>query len=159
MTIVDVVERVNIHEREAFEKAIAKLPAGDRPLVPHNLYLASWWVRTNYTVPETSTFRVRILLPNGDDYAESAPTFAIPLENHTGFRARMQIPGIPWAGIGLYWFLVEEQVAEENWTAVTRIPLEVIFVGSPPEPAIASQSVPARTKGKTKKKMVRKKRT
>jgi hypothetical protein len=154
VSLIEVVERVIINERGEFEEAIANAPSDARPLLPHLMYLMSWWVRTNRAVPETGAFRIRTLLPSGE-YSDIVAAFVISLENNTGFRARLRIPGIPWAGIGLYWFVIEEQLGEEEWRISARIPLEVVFKDDIQQTVGAPQAKdhPVRKAKKGKRKM------
>lgn len=121
ISIIDVIEKITI-----FQKAGGDLAdrTRDRIYLGHELgYLVSWWVRSNYSTPEVLIVRPRIVLPTGDDAI--LDPYPIDLSNTTGSKGIYKIPFVLWAGVGLYWLLVEELASEGQWRTAARLPLEI----------------------------------
>jgi len=91
--------------------------------ISSSMELVSYWVRSDFDEPESSTMRARLILPNG----ESRPTdpVSIGLNEHKSSRNRLQLAGISFGGFGVYWFAIEEEVGDE-WVERSRVPLEVL---------------------------------
>lgn len=91
--------------------------------ISSSMELVSFWVRSDFDKPESTTMRARLVLPNG----ESRPTDPISIEliEHKSSRSRLQLPGISFGGYGAYWFAIEEEMGDE-WVERGRVPLHVL---------------------------------
>jgi hypothetical protein len=100
-----------------------------RILVPANLNLVSWWIRSNYTKPEISHFRFAFINPDGVRLHEQV--FMIDLRQVVGQRMTIQIAELPLSMLGQHWYWIEREEeptrkgGKGKWRTVTRIPLEL----------------------------------
>lgn len=119
----DLVQAITVSEEDATQDPDIGY------IIEFPMQLFSWWVRSEWSVPESTTARLRILLPTGEHFPIRTLTgeesFFVPLMQSTGVRPKIQLPGVPWAGLGVYWFLLEEQVDEKEWRTAARIPVEL----------------------------------
>lgn len=123
----DLVERITIFEKGERDDTAGQLMPS---FIDMHMDLLGWWVRSDWSVPESVTFRVRLRLPSGEYTGVKAAStgedvFVISLRESTGIRTKIHVPGIPWAGLGVYWFEVEEQTGSGGWQAVAAIPIEL----------------------------------
>ncbi len=118
---IEVLEAVIVEEDAAISE-------GD--VIPFPMQFYSWWVRSEWSTPESTILRLRIILPNSKqidvkpDEVDSVE-FPLTLEKTTGIKMRMALGGFPWAGFGIYWYLLQERVDQETWRTAARIPLDV----------------------------------
>ena len=111
---LDVLEQVLLGP-EAF--------GSDAPvLVPMPMTIASLWHRNELDDPERGTARMTIIDPSGTRIAEAE--IAVDLTQHVRSRSFAQTGGMPITGVGVYEFVIEQQ-ANDDWTEVARVPLQV----------------------------------
>lgn len=140
--VVDRYEgQVSLHEvieqvvyRGSEEELLDEIEKGVLGLIQASMQLVTWWVRSDFDTPET-TSRVRISLadPSGDVLPhprnadkEMSIESPIDLEEKTARRILVSFDGIPFSGFGTYRFVVEGKSEDDDeWKLATRIPLQV----------------------------------
>lgn len=98
---------------------------------------ASHWTRSDVATSEKS--RGRVVLHSPSKVVGQSDVFEIDLMSHLNARAVMRIPGISVNDTGRYWFVLEEEKGE-NWSEVSRIPLDIaleVTVEQGQQPAVA----------------------
>lgn len=132
VSLLNVVENLTIHTTEAeLQKRVESLKEGEQALLPPpgNLELVSWWVRSDFDIPEEGVrARVALRLPDGREQLTEERT--IDLQERSGFRLKYRVPGIPFGGVGAYWFEVQqcemsEDQTADGWRIMARVPLRV----------------------------------
>ena len=92
--------------------------------------LVSLWTRSNVDKAEEDRCRYKMVGPKGQklglDRKKGSET-PIDLTKHLRLRVRVQLPGLPYLGPGMYYFKVETPRGKtERWTTVATIPLRVV---------------------------------
>ena len=123
ISLLEVPEKITARGMLDLEEEIA---AG-RTLLPVQLELVSWWVRSDFRQEEESAGRFLMIAPDHQEVGRL--DFPIDLTgSHTGRRTIAKVTRLPIdKGTGLFWSVVELQRGE-GWTAVARIPLELEIV-------------------------------
>lgn len=86
------------------------------------LILTSFWVRSNYDVPETGELRYVLVTPDGKRFTQ--PTQPIRLEDNVSFRCMLNFDKLTFRGLGLYLLQVEQKKeGRKRWTRVAKLPL------------------------------------
>lgn len=126
--VIEIVQVVTVSEEDIARGEDIAQGEGRSGYIEFPMQLFGLWARSDWAVPETVTLRLRILLPNGE-YSTIQSTdeesFSISLLESPSIRPRIQIVGIPWAGLGVYWFSLEEYTNKKKWKQVATIPLEL----------------------------------
>jgi hypothetical protein len=119
------------------------------PILPIDMEIMSWWVRSDYATSESGIARIGLVAPDGEQL-HKVPV-RISLEGTTGSRTKVRIVSMPFKGFGLYWWVVEMlRPDSEEWDRVARIPIEVAQgppTSSPTAPAPLSEQTPAARPG------------
>jgi len=136
LSLLDVTDEITI-------EAIMD-PVPENPSVTLNLQLVSLWRRSEVEQPEKlwSTFTVR--MPDGNIFLAAEP-LEIDLESNSRTRLIFRIQAIPFAGIGIYWFIIGAANRPDGpFEPAAMVPLEVklreVASISPEQP---SESIPA----------------
>lgn len=145
VTLCGILEKVYVEPADAEMLDSAK----DRATgFAFPMYLVSWFVRTDFSKPETLRVRARWRIPGNREVPLGE--FPISLEGINGVRSKMLVPGVPWAGEGRYWFYVDTKSEDGDWVNVTRMPLEVAVrnldeqsISAPTAPEPPSEPTPA----------------
>jgi hypothetical protein len=120
--------------------------------LPQDMYIVSWWVRSDYDVPEEVKLRLVIEKPDGSkgimlgQYVRPGQPLAegeiaempLDLRNSKSFRRLIRVRAFPWAGVGVYHFIIEGRVADGDWRLAARIPLNVGIHGVG-EPSVGTE--------------------
>ena len=130
ISLFEVAEKLNLHaaSHEVVEQELERVRRqGLRGIfAPVHLNFVSWWVRSDYSVPETSSARVTVRSPAGEILLDEITS--VDLESLTGQRHLMEIDQFRVPMLGLYWFVVEKPKTKgkkTQWERVARIPFEV----------------------------------
>ena len=136
VSLLDVIEDATI--------AIPSPPKGvDLFAMPFPICVASTWMRSNLSKPETFSVRVVVVPPQGSEIPSSAVLVADDLETKMRLRTFMKVRAIPLRGGGIYRFAVEQRVRDEDpWRREASIPLRLQIT----EAAGPIQLQPKRTK-------------
>jgi len=127
ISLVSVLERINLHgDLGRLESDLAGAEGFAYPM-----RLMVWCVRSDYSRPETFSLRISWSTPNGNRVPTKVENRQINLDNVTGARLHVLVPGVPWNGPGLYWLVVEIQNEGEEWTTAARLPIEVVVLPQP----------------------------
>lgn len=137
VSLLNVVESLTIRTTEAeLQDRVERLKEGEQALLPPpgNLELVSWWVRSDFDIPEEGVrARVVLRLPDGREQVTEERT--MDLRQSSGYRLKFRVPGIPFGGVGAYWFEIQQQENGKKeggraWDTVASIPLKVYVKGS-----------------------------
>lgn len=126
MSLIKIIERLKIDPSELEERLTNTELPEDEPIgLARPMQVVGWWVRSDHEQPEDLEARFGFRSPGGS-FAEVGTT-SFDLTQHTGVRINTQIQGIPWGGLGLYWFVVEERPAgsDDQWRTTAEFPLEL----------------------------------
>lgn len=118
VSLLHVIEELRFAEEEG--TILEAMKREDLLAISADMQLVSWWVRSDFTQPEETQARMTLMMPNGKK--TEAAHIPISLTKNTGFRWRIHLPGIPFVGFGLYWFIIEI-LQGKRWKVSTRIPL------------------------------------
>lgn len=137
ISIHEVIEKLILENPD--QEALEKLEKGFGLL--QSMHLVTWWVRSDYSKPETSAFRIVLLTPDGKSEVlgggqgerpsgpppkKAMKEFPIDLQKHNAARRVFHLQGLPrWGGFGVYRFVVEGRGKGNRWVTAARIPLEV----------------------------------
>lgn len=130
ISLIGSVEKIRIHADEqtlAAEMAEAE-ESGEPYSVRVKFDLVSYWVRSDHEVSEEE--RTQILIECPDASTIIAPQVAtVDLMDNESYRVRAHFTGMPFRGLGTYWFEVlrAEDVREGRRNALARIPVNVIL--------------------------------
>jgi hypothetical protein len=138
LSLFNLLEFISIAEpaeklREALE-AKAGFP------VPMELW--SWWVRSDYAIPEAAIVRYSLIAADGEQFPPKL--FHVSLAETRTAHTRLRVFTFPFRGFGLYWWLVEKKSAgdSEVWEIVARVPIALgqqEATSSPTAPAPPSE--------------------
>ena len=115
-SIIRVMERVNVTNREEFEK-------DNPPRIPHPMKIFSWFVRSDYDVGEPPiTVRYNLTAPDGSK--ERIGLLELDLKESTGAHGLVGIRTFPNKGFGVYWFDISFSRGGKKWKRATRLPMQ-----------------------------------
>lgn len=121
-SLVETLERITfLTGVEEVKKQISALDA-ERPPFSFGAYLVSMWWRTDPDKAERGEGRVDIKLPTLETV--ELYTYPIDLEQNRRFRSIGSISSIPFAGFGIYRFIVQSKIAGQ-WIEIATVPLEI----------------------------------
>lgn len=129
VSLHDVVEEIAITPSRPMPDALGAFPA--------SLSLVSLWVRSEADTPETVQTRMRLLAPDGTKVAEGS--VVVDMTTHKRSRYFSHLTAMPFKGDGVYQFVVEQLVGDQDWREVASVPLEVT-VTEPKNPSQAELS-------------------
>ena len=133
VSLIESTEKVTVSATSTeLELASRRIEEGGSPVIPIELSLASWFVRSNYSVPargadapETAQARYRLLLPDGKRAVDQEIPIEIPARS-AGRRIKLKLAALPFLKHdAVLWFTVELQRGR-RWEMQTRIPLEYL---------------------------------
>jgi hypothetical protein len=142
VSLFNVLEHINIAEPvEKIEEVIESKAA-----FKVQMELWSWWIRSDYTKPETATIRYSLIAANGEQFPPRL--FRVSLETISTAHTRLRMRSFPFRGLGLYWWIVERKIDgdSEEWEGVARVPIELGHLeptSSPNVPEPPSEPTPA----------------
>jgi hypothetical protein len=93
---------------------------------PVSIQIVSFWYRTHIDKPETGKYRVKVIGPNGRTYGPSTNEVEINLISNSAINSVLELPAMPYVGLGLYYFEVDKKSeGESSWSTTARLPLQV----------------------------------
>lgn len=124
LSLIDVIETIHINSSE--------LPTidGHAPALPMASVLASYWVRSNASKPETAEVRFTMIAPSGKEVAPSVSN-VIELQAARAHRVMLNVPQLPVPEGGLHTFRIELKKGRK-WEIVGEAPWEIKFVAEVP---------------------------
>lgn len=122
-------ETNNISLLEVVEK-LTLFGGRNEGVVPIQVELVTLWSRENLADEESGEARMTCLAPDGTHLVPPTP-YTVDLTQFGRTRHRNRINGIPVRGSGKYTFLTELR-RDDEWTAVSRVPLEIAIQQPPP---------------------------
>lgn len=132
-SLIDITERLilgAVSEEETVEQGFERAKSEGKKGIrfPVQLQLVSWWVRSDYSKPETAKIRVAIMGPEGDRLFQQDAVIEME-EGTTGRRLTVNFNAVPITSLGRFWFLVEQPKSgkgtAKRWTTAARIPVEI----------------------------------
>lgn len=126
LSAIKVIERITVSDPDLAAKiAAAELSDKQIALVAHEMFCAAWFVRSDYDTPEVKEGRFAFRMPDGRVHAMVGGS--LDFSAHTGVRFKLRLPGFPWGGFGLYWFVAQARQSEtDEWVDLGAFPLEVV---------------------------------
>jgi hypothetical protein len=116
ISLLDVIEQINISEKPAPKKAIGL-----------TLDLATLWIREDPEVPEKGHAKITFVSPSGVELKSIRTD--VNLGKHERLRSRGRFVGLPTPEAGRYIFRVDlEDEASKEWKEVASIPIRIIFI-------------------------------
>jgi hypothetical protein len=136
ISLLGVIEKITVHEQpDQVERQIRQAQEEDRlgVVFPMRMQLITWWVRSDYSKPETTTTRVSFVNPSGRMLLEQE--VSIDLLDNTGRRMTLRFDVFPLTMFGLHWFVVEQKrrpakPKESRWAVMAKFPVEVELASS-----------------------------
>ncbi len=121
ISLLDVIEQITIVPQEKLPEELKAVP------LKVNMELVSLWIRSDLSVPESLSCRVRLVAPEGSKHY--AKVLQLDLKNYVRGRSTIQFDDIPFYGPGLYNFIVEQRHTAnskaQKWRIAARVPLEI----------------------------------
>lgn len=115
LSLIETVEQINFFSEE-----------NNIDGIPAQFVLVSMWWRSNREQPEVGYQRMCITSPTGEIMVATS-NLKIDLETSGRARIIINVDGFPYAGDGIYRFLVQYSVGEgDNLVNAASIPLLVI---------------------------------
>ena len=140
VSLLDVPEQITVQGPPGKEGEIERVrkeaaEAGADALIPVNLQLLSWWIRSDPEKPERAEARLRMLPPGKG--AKLPPTpIPIDLSEKNSWRQRIVLGLLPFRGFGRYWFVIELR-AGKSWRRMAKIPLNLVLGEPLPDKAVS----------------------
>jgi hypothetical protein len=107
--------------------------------LPVHVNLVSVWGRSDPSKAEKFWQAVTIVTPKGEEIS-AGTLLEGDLENHRRTRLIFQIPVLPFAGFGTYWFVISAASEPDAPPAIVdRVPLEVLLKPTDPYPTLTEQ--------------------
>ena len=96
--------------------------------IPLEAYIISLWWRNDPDQPEIARTRTVLLSPDGEVLDELNET-ELDLTDKPRIRSIMQLRGMPFAGGGIYKFVVQlsDEESDSGWRDVATLPLPVTY--------------------------------
>ena len=121
VSLLDVIEQLNIRDRSSSEKSIVF----SLDPMTLSLDLMTLWARSDIDVPAQGRGRVTFLSPSGE-VSDGPFEFGVDLSQHRRIRTRGSFKALHVTEPGRYLFRVELQnEGETEWCQVAMIPLEI----------------------------------
>jgi hypothetical protein len=120
LTLVDALDAIDI-------SAVPEIVNPQKPINigPVSIQIVSFWYRTHINKPETGKYKVKVIGPNGTP-GPSADEIEINLISNSAINSVIELPAIPYVGLGLYYFEVEKKgEGESSWSTTARLPLQI----------------------------------
>jgi hypothetical protein len=144
VTLLECIERMTIRDQDAIEQLATARASKKKGLrFPVRMELVSWWVRSDYSKPETSAARVVLESPKGAVLVSHV--MPLNLSQSIGFRTTARFEDFPLTDFGLHWLVIKGERRTKratSWREVARYPLEVIAANAPTSPAPPSSPPP-----------------
>ena len=92
-----------------------------------SFHVVSFWVRSRPDEPERALSRVVVQSPEGELLLDDTPELEINLVDHQRFRTVMRFQVLPYAGNGIYQFIIQSRASEaDEWKDEAAVPLEIV---------------------------------
>ena len=118
---------IHIFEALTFTPA-EQISEEDVKAIPLEAYIISLWWRSDPDQPEFARTRTVLFSPDGE-VLDEIQEIALDLTEAGRIRSILRLQGMPFAGSGIYKFVVQlsDEESESGWRDVAILPLPVTF--------------------------------
>jgi hypothetical protein len=125
----NILSLLNVVDGIDFSPSDDDTPDENIPSLPIEVTAVSLWWRSDLNTEESGYQRVLVKKPDGSFFDLPSHEIKINLAgNSRRFRSRVHFGALPYAGTGLYQFIIQYRSQETNdeWQDAGSVPLEIV---------------------------------
>jgi len=130
ISLLQVTEQISLEGDPAIFEKIVKERDATGGIIPVQLQLVTWWIRSDQGKGESLETRLTIVNPSGRVLLEKEVT--VDLVENSSRRVSLQFEHFPLTEVGIHWFEIRKTKPQtskkQQWLIAARIPLDIKFV-------------------------------